>query len=195
MNKFALGAVLTRHQATPQQVYDGCFTVVEHVVESVQIAGTVRRLILTSSFSAVSHPADEGYVYTEKDRSGELFTWQLRAKLKELFPAIPNIGGEEMNGERPKEHTFDKPRAYCTLVRRELGLRPYSIDESLRGCLEDRSIWNVLAAPWKLIESDASYEPEVRERRAAEIEDSGRAEQRVRSDYSGRFPIELLQNA
>ena len=61
------GAILTRSGATPQQVYDGCFTVVEHVIESVRRAGTVRRLILTSSFSAVSHPAHEGYVYTEKD--------------------------------------------------------------------------------------------------------------------------------
>ena len=51
----------------PQQVYDGCFTMVDHVIESVRRAGTVRRLVLTSSFSAVSHPAREGYVYTEKD--------------------------------------------------------------------------------------------------------------------------------
>ena len=63
------------------------------------------------------------------------------------------------------------------------------------GCTERESVWNELAAPWRLIESGASLEPEVRERRAAEIEDSGRAEQRVRSDYSGRYPIELLQNA
>ena len=61
------GAVLTRTRATPQQVYDGCFTMVDHVIESVRKAGTVRRLVLTSSFSAVSHPAHEGYVYTEKD--------------------------------------------------------------------------------------------------------------------------------
>ena len=64
-----------------------------------------------------------------------------------------------------------------------------------RDCLEHEPVWNVLAAPWRLIESGASHESEVRERRAAEIEDSGRAEQRVRSDYSGRYPIELLQNA
>ena len=56
-------------------------------------------------------------------------------------------------------------------------------------------VWSVLAAPWKLIVSTARHEPDVLERRAAEIEDSGRAEQRVRSDYSGRYPIELLQNA
>ena len=64
-----------------------------------------------------------------------------------------------------------------------------------RGGVERESVWNELAAPWRLIESGAALRPEVRERRAAEIEDSGRAEQRVRSDYSGRYPIELLQNA
>ena len=253
------GAILSRTGATPQQVYDGCFTEVEHVIESVRRAGTVRRFILTSSFSAVSHPRHEGYVYTEKDwctdniearpsdwseanipnnrhaayamgkmraermiykaaeddgrfesmailpldvigpvicanhdeggwqvwirrmlqgepftltpggrmlwnnvdvrdvarahrlcaestvtkngsryilaakdRSGELFTWQLQAKLKELFPGIPNIGGEEMDGDMPKEQTYDKPRSYCMLARQELGLTPYSIDETLR---------------------------------------------------------------
>ncbi|MDE0056106.1 MAG: NAD-dependent epimerase/dehydratase family protein [Gammaproteobacteria bacterium] len=268
------GAVLTRHQATPQEVYDGCFTVVDHVIESVRRAGTVRRLVLTSSFSAVSHPADEGYVYTEKDwctdniedrppgwseedipnnrhaayaygkaraeqliyraaeqdgrfesisvlpldvigpvmcanhdeagwhvwirrmlqgepftltpggrmlwnnidvrdvaaahrlcaestvarngsryilaasdRSGELFTWQLQTRLKELFPRFQNIGGEEMDGDRPKEPTFDKPRSYCTLAMRELGLKPYSINESLKATVDSFVRLGVLPVP------------------------------------------------
>ena len=267
------GAILTRSRATPQQVYDGCFTVVEHVIESVRRAGTVRRLILTSSFSAVSHPAHEGYVYTEKDwctdniearpsdwseanipnnrhaayaigkmraerliykaaeddgrfesmailpldvigpvmcanhdgggwqvwirrllqgepftltpggrmlwnnvdvrdvarahrlcaestvarngsryilaakdRSGELFTWQLQAKLKELFPGFSNIGGEEMDGDMPKEHTFDKPRSYCTRARQELGLTPYSIDETLKSIVDSYVRLGILPA-------------------------------------------------
>ena len=267
------GAVLTRHRATPQQVYDGCFTVVENIIESLRKSGTIRRLVLTSSFSAVSHPADEGYVYTEKDwctdnmearssdwseenipnnrhaayafgkaraeeaiykaaeedgrfesmsilplnvigpvmckyhddggwqvwirrmlqgepftltpggrmlwnnvdvrdaarahrlcaesgvarngsryilaakdRSGELFTWQLQAKLKELFPDVPNIGGEEMDGDRPREPTFDKPRAYCTLARRELGLAPYSVEESLRAIVDSYVRLGILPA-------------------------------------------------
>ena len=267
------GATLSRSGAPPQAVYDGCFTVVEHVLESVRRAGTVRRFVLTSSFSAVSHPEQEGYVYTEKDwctdniedrppgwseadipnnrhaayaygkaraeeliyraaeedgrfesisvlpldvigpvmcanhdeggwhvwirrmmqgepftltpggrmlwnnvdvrdvarahrlcaestvarngsryilaakdRSGELFTWQLQARLKELFPRFQNIGGEEMDGDRPKERTFDKPRSYCTLARRELGLTPYSIDESLRATVESYVRLGVLPA-------------------------------------------------
>ena len=267
------GAILTRSGARPQQVYDGCFTVVENVIESARRAGTVRRFILTSSFSAVSHPAPEGYVYTEEDwctdniedrpsgwseadiphnrhaayaygkaraeqliygaaeadgrfesmsilpldvigpvmcanhdeggwqvwirrmlqgepftltpggrmlwnnvdvrdvarahrlcaessiarngsryilaasdRSGELFTWELQAKLKELRPDIPNIGGEEMDGDRPKVPTFDKPRAYCTLARHELGLTPYSIDESLQAMVDSYVRLGVLPA-------------------------------------------------
>ncbi len=34
----------------PQQIYDGCFTEVKHVVDSVQKTGTVKRFIFTSSF-------------------------------------------------------------------------------------------------------------------------------------------------
>lgn len=60
---------------------------------------------------------------------------------------------------------------------------------------ESESIASVLAAPWRRIESSASDDAEIRERSAAEIEDIGHAEQRARSEYSGRYPIELLQNA
>ncbi len=60
------------------------------------------------------------------------FTWELQAKLKELFPAIQDIGGEEMEGEQPKEKTYDRPRSYCLLAKQELGLTTYSIDETIR---------------------------------------------------------------
>ncbi|MDP6315515.1 MAG: NAD-dependent epimerase/dehydratase family protein [Pseudomonadales bacterium] len=255
-----VGATVGYNQETPQQVYDGCFTEVEHVVESVKKAGTVKRFIFTSSFAAVGHPRPQGYVFTEKDwcgdnidgyrgnwkeeniaknrdiayamakansekmiyrmaeedgrfdamailpihvigplmcinhdqgwswqncikqmmqgkpykkskggrmlwnnvdvrdvakahrlcaesaiakngsryilsasdRSGELFTWQLQAKLKELFPDIAEIGGEYMEGDQPGEPTYDSPRSYCLLAKQELGLETYPIDETIK---------------------------------------------------------------
>ena len=258
------GAAVGYNEETPQQVYDGCFTEVRHVVESVQNAKTVRRFMFTSSFAAVGHPRPQGYVFTEKDwcgdniegyrgawtddnisknrdiayamakaraeqmiyqmaetdggfeamatlplhvigplmcanhdqawswqncikqmldgkpyrnakgglmlwnvvdvrdvarahrlcaesaaahngsryilsasdRSGELFTWELQARLKELFPAIPEIGGEHMEDGQPKEKTYDSPRSYCTLAQQELGLSTYSIDETLTATAE-----------------------------------------------------------
>ena len=260
------GAALGFNRETPQEVYDGCFTQNEHVVESVKKAGTVKRLVFTSSFAAVGHPREEGYVFSEKDwcgdnvegyrgawteenisknrdiayamakantekmiykaaeedgsfeavsinplhvvgplmtenhnqffswqffigqllkgedfgyingkqlrgstmlwnmvdvrdvarahrlgtespnakngsryilsatdRSGEMFTWELQAKLKELFPEIENIGGEEMEEGQPKEKTYDSPRSYCSLAIEELGLSTYSIEDTLKG--------------------------------------------------------------
>lgn len=254
------GAAVGYNRETPQEVYDGCFTEVQHVIESVKKSGSVRRFIFTSSFAAVGHPRPEGYVFTEKDwcgdnieaykgrwteanitenrdiayamakanaehmiyetaaqdgtfeamailplhvigplmcenhdqgwswqncikfmlqgkpykkskggrmlwnnvdvrdvarahrlcaestvaqngsryilsasdRSGELFTWQLQAKLKELFPDIEDIGGEAMDGDKPMEKTYDSPRAYCTLAEQELGLAPFSIDDTVK---------------------------------------------------------------
>lgn len=254
------GATVGYNRESPQEVYDGCFTENDHVIDSVKQAGTVTRFVFTSSFAAVGHPRPEGYVFTEKDwcgdnveaykgawtaenipknrdiayamakanterliykvagdhggfdamailplhvigplmcanhdqswswqncikfmlmgkaykksrggrmlwnnvdvrdvarahrlcaestiaangsryilaatdRSGELFTWQLQARLRELFPNVAEIGGEEMEGGTPSQATYDSPRAYSLLARQELGLQTYPIDESIR---------------------------------------------------------------
>ena len=51
----------------PQQVYDAAVGGTQNVVRSLQKAGTVRRIVYTSSFSAISHPAPSGYMFTEDD--------------------------------------------------------------------------------------------------------------------------------
>ena len=257
------GAAVGYNRETPQQVYDGCFTEVRHVLDSAVKAGA-RRFVFTSSFAAVGHPRPEGYVFTEKDwcgdnveayrgrwtreripenrdlayamakaeaermlykeaedhggfdamsilplhvigplmcanhdqgwswqncirhmvagkdykkarggrmlwnnvdvrdvarahrlcaesgaarngsryilsaadRSGELFTWQMQARLAALFPSVPHVGGEEMDSGAPAQHTYDSPRSYCLLAKQELGLETYSIDETLRATVD-----------------------------------------------------------
>jgi len=254
------GATVGYNQETPQEVYDGCFTEVEHVLESVKKANSVKRFVFTSSFAAVGHPRPEGYVFTERDwcgdnvegyrgawteenipknrdiayamakaraekmlykaaeedgrfdsmailplhvigplmcanhdqgwswqncikqmmqgkpykkskggrmlwnnvdvrdvarahrlcaespaatngsryilsasdRSGELFTWELQARLQQLFPEIENVGGEMMVDGKPAEKTYDSPRSYCTLAKKELELTTYTIDETIK---------------------------------------------------------------
>ncbi|HCP48761.1 MAG: hypothetical protein CMQ50_10350 [Gammaproteobacteria bacterium] len=254
------GAAVGYNRETPQEVYDGCFTEVEHVLESAIKGGSLKRFVFTSSFAAVGHPRPEGYIFTESDwcgdnvegyrgawtednipknrdiayamakaraehmmyemaekedtfdamailplhvigplmctnhdqgwswqncmkfmwlgkeykkskggrmlwnnvdvrdvgrahrlcaestvakngsryilsatdPSGELFTWQLQAKMQELFPDVAEVGGEEMNGNQPVEPTYDSPRSYCTLAIDELGLDTYSIDETIK---------------------------------------------------------------
>ncbi len=51
----------------PQQVYDGAVNGTNNILGSVERASTVRRLVYTSSFAAISHPAPAGYCYTEED--------------------------------------------------------------------------------------------------------------------------------
>ncbi|MXW52903.1 MAG: NAD-dependent epimerase/dehydratase family protein [Gammaproteobacteria bacterium] len=253
------GAAVGYNRETPQEVYDGCFTENNHVLDSALKSNSMKRFVFTSSFAAVGHPRPEGYVFTErdwcgdnvegyrgrwtdemipknrdiayamakaasekmlyeraekdgtwdamailplhvigplmcknhdqgwswqncirymlmgkpykksyggrmlwnnvdvrdvarahrlcaessvarngsryilsaKDRSGELFTWQLQERLSELFPNIESVGGEEMNNGKPAEKTYDSPRSYCLLAIEELGLNPYDIDETL----------------------------------------------------------------
>jgi len=258
------GATVGYNKETPQQVYDGCFTEIEHVLDSAEKSGNLRRFVFTSSFAAVGHPRPAGYVFTEKDwcgdnpegyrgawtkenipknrdiayamakanaekmmyeragkhggydamailplhvigplmcsnhdqgwswqncmrymmegkpykkskggrmlwnnvdvrdvgrahrlcaestvaqngsryilsatdRSGELFTWQMQARLRKIYPAVAEIGGEEMEGNVPAQATYDSPRSYCLLAAEELGLQTYGIDDTLRATID-----------------------------------------------------------
>ncbi|MET0604624.1 MAG: DUF3883 domain-containing protein [Baekduia sp.] len=58
-----------------------------------------------------------------------------------------------------------------------------------------RSIQDALDAPWRELTHLGNGDPVVRAQAADRYEDQGRSENRVRQDYTGRYPIELLQNA
>ncbi len=63
-----VGSVLGyRGRNGPRQVYDGSVNGTKSVLNSVRKSGTVRRVVYTSSFAAISHPEAAGYVFTEKD--------------------------------------------------------------------------------------------------------------------------------
>ncbi len=51
----------------PQQVYDGAISGTQNIMNSLQKTNTVKRLVYTSSFAAIGHPASSGYRFTEKD--------------------------------------------------------------------------------------------------------------------------------
>jgi nucleoside-diphosphate-sugar epimerase len=98
----------------------------------------VRDVARAHRLAAESPLAKNGsrYILSATDPSGELFTWQLQARLQSLFPDAGPIGGEEMLDGKPAEHTYDSPRAYCTLAREELGLSTYPIDQTLKDTVE-----------------------------------------------------------
>lgn len=249
---------MPRGGPTAQEIYDGCYNHIDHLLESVNKAGTVKRFVYTSSFAAVTHPAPEGYVFTEsdwcgdeaqdedyakgykgmyphdvmvaysmgkanterklyriaeedgsfealaimpgfvigpvmctnhdisfqntmkrmlmgeqcrgeggrmqwnntdvrdiarshrlciessvagngsryiiaaEDEAGILHTWQMQERMKKLFPQFQNIGGEEMLNAKPAEKSHDNQRAYGSLAMKDLGLKPYAVDETIK---------------------------------------------------------------
>src|SRR5687768_12110893 len=59
----------------------------------------------------------------------------------------------------------------------------------------DDQVEQILREPWDLLDEARGYSDRLRSRRIKELEQLGAAEARVRQDYFGRYPIELLQNA
>jgi nucleoside-diphosphate-sugar epimerase len=98
----------------------------------------VRDVACAHRLAAESTVAGNGsrYILSAADRSGELFTWQLQQRLKALFPAVAEVGGEELVDGRPAQQTYDSPRAYCLLAKQELGIAPQPIDATLRATVD-----------------------------------------------------------
>ncbi len=65
------GATVGYNKETPQEVYDGCFTENDHVIDSVKKSKNIKRFVFTSSFAAVGHPRPPGYIFTEADWCGD----------------------------------------------------------------------------------------------------------------------------
>src|ERR1035437_303925 len=64
---FHVGAAIGFNREAPREVFDSCFTEVQHVIDSARKSGSLRRFVFTSSFAAVAHPRPAGYVFTERD--------------------------------------------------------------------------------------------------------------------------------
>jgi len=69
------GCVAVLHIATrwgtPPQVYEGAVTGTQNVLESVRKVGTVKRVVYTSTFSAIYHKEKSGYEFTENNWASE----------------------------------------------------------------------------------------------------------------------------
>ena len=76
------------------------------------------------------------YILSASDPSGELFTWELQQMMRQIFPDIHTIGGEEMSDGKPAKPTYNSPRSYCTLAREELGLQTYSIEDTVKATID-----------------------------------------------------------
>jgi len=58
-----------------------------------------------------------------------------------------------------------------------------------------QQLLTVLEGPWEFLEKLSGFEKKLRQIAINDWEDLAQAEQRVTTDYTGRYPTELLQNA
>jgi len=68
----------------PRAIYDGSVVGTKNLVESVKKCGTIKRVVYTSSFAAIGHPAPLGYKFTESD-------WSTDNRGRDWNYAIENI--------------------------------------------------------------------------------------------------------
>lgn len=97
------GAAVGYNRETPQEVYDGCFTENQHVLDSALRSGTMKRFVFTSSFAAVGHPRPQGYVFTENDWCGDniegyrgRWTDEMIPKNRDIAYAMAKAASEKM---------------------------------------------------------------------------------------------------
>ena len=101
--------------STPLKVYEGGLVVTRMLMDSIKKAGSIRRLVYTSSFAAVGHPADEGHRYTEdswadmnQERRGPGSTWDMETvkKNREVAYAMTKVETERYVYEEADKNGF-----------------------------------------------------------------------------------------
>ncbi len=86
----------------PREVYNGAVEGTKNVLDSIRKADSVKRLVYTSSFSAIYHPEPPSYQFTEKDWASDK-----REKDKNW-----NEAGIDQNGEVAYSMAKEKAERY-----------------------------------------------------------------------------------
>ena len=147
--------------STPQKVYDGGLTATRLLLDSLKKAGTVRRLVYTSSFAAVGHPAPEGHVYTEDSwadmnheqrREGSTWDMDTVAHSREVAYAMTKVETERYVYAEGAAHGFEAfgvcPCHVIGPVLSATHQRPWAwqtrIGDMLEGYGHPRMYWNIV---------------------------------------------------
>ena len=147
--------------STPQKVYDGGLTATRLLLDSLKKAGTVKRLVYTSSFAAVGHPAPEGYRYTEdswadmnQEQRREGSTWSMATvpHSREVAYAMTKVDTERYVYAEAAEHGFEAFGVCpCHVIGPLLSAthqRPWAwqtrIGDMLEGYGHPRMFWNIV---------------------------------------------------
>ena len=188
--------------SSPMKVYQGGLDATRLVLDSVKKAGTVKRLVYTSSMAAVGHPAPEGHVYTEDSwadmnqelrREGSLWNMETVKKNREVAYAMTKLEAERYVYAEAAKHGFEAFGVCpCHVIGRLLSAshqRPWSwqtrIGDMLEGYSHSRMLWNIV---------DVRDVAET-QRLIAECPDNKNGERYnlVATDESGMIPQEEVQ--
>ena len=147
--------------STPQKVYDGGLTATRLLLDSLKKARTVRRLVYTSSFAAVGHPAPEGHVYTEDSwadmnqeqrREGSAWDMETVGRNREVAYAMTKVETERYVYAEAAAHGFEAFGVCpCHVIGPLLSAthqRPWAwqtrIGDMLEGYGHPRMYWNIV---------------------------------------------------
>lgn len=188
--------------STPQKVYDGGLTATRLLLDSLTKAGSVRRLVYTSSFAAVGHPAPEGHVYTEdswadmnKDQRREGSGWDMDtvARNREIAYAMTKVETERYVYAEADAHGFEAFGVCpCHVIGPLLSAthqRPWAwqtrIGDMLEGYGHPRMFWNIVDV----------RDVAAAERLIIECPDNANGDRYnlVATDESGLMPQEAVQ--
>lgn len=188
--------------STPQKVYDGGLTATRLLLDSLRKAGSVRRLVYTSSFAAVGHPAPEGHVYTEdswadmnKDQRREGSAWDMDtvARNREVAYAMTKVETERYVYAEADAHGFEAFGVCpCHVIGPLLSAthqRPWAwqtrIGDMLEGYGHPRMFWNIVDV----------RDVAAAERLIIECPDNANGDRYnlVATDESGLMPQEAVQ--
>jgi len=147
--------------STPLKVYEGGLEATKLVIDSIKKAGTVKRLVYTSSFSAVGHPCDDNHVHTEEctsdmnqDMRREGATWDMETVQhnREIAYAMTKLEAERYVYAVAKRNGF---AAFGVCPAHVIGpllaashARPWCwqtrIGDMLEGYSHARMFWNIV---------------------------------------------------
>ena len=147
--------------STPMKVYEGGLIATRMLMDSIRKAGSVRRLVYTSSFAAVAHPADEGHLYTEaswadmqqeRRREGSTWTMETVQRNREVAYAMTKVDAERfVYAEAEKGGFAAFGVCPCHVIGPLLSAshqRPWSwqtrIGDMLEGYGHPRMLWNIV---------------------------------------------------
>lgn len=147
--------------SSPLKVYEGGLGATRLVVDSVRKSGTVRRLVYTSSFAAVAHPAPEGHCYTEdswadmnQDQRREGSEWNMETikRNREVAYAMTKVDSERYVYAEAEKHGFAAFGVCpCHVIGPLLSAshqRPWTwqtrIGDMLEGYGHRRMFWNIV---------------------------------------------------